>query len=187
MKNIIKTLAIIALAVITISCNTDDGTSTTGNTQEYFKYKIDDGPVRTFDYQAEGHLETDTSSIIDRYEINAIGISADTGEVRRIGGSFTFDSSGPFMPNTVYNWGWATDNDPTAKFFFIERTPSNLFALSLDFTMSAIITEVTSPNPTNIGDYLEFVFAGTYQDANNVTHSIEGQCRVLRDMDQNNP
>jgi len=184
MKLILKTITLIVFATLAFSCSDDDdGSTTTGNTQEYFKYTID-GVERIFDYDVEAHLETDSSTIIDRYEINASG-QQPSGDLRRIGASFFFDSSGAFMPNTTYNWGYADDTNTEAKFHFAESTFSNLFILTPDFTTHPIVTTVTSPTPTNIGDYLEFEFSGTFQDDNGNTKTISGVCRVQRDADQN--
>ncbi|WP_340155148.1 hypothetical protein [uncultured Winogradskyella sp.] len=181
MKKIIYLL--FALCTVTSCNNDDDGSTTTGNTDEYFKYTID-GVERIFDYDTEGHLETDSSTIIDKYEINASG-QQPSGDFRRISAVFTFDSSGSFMPNTNYNWGIALDSNPTAKFYFSENTFSNLFVLSLDFSSHPITATVTSTTSNNVGDYIEFDFSGTYLDDNNVTHNISGVCRVKRDADQN--
>lgn len=170
------------LILLTFSCsNDDDGSTTTGNTNEYFKYTID-GVERIFDYEVEGHLETDTSTIIDRFEINASG-QQPSGDLRRIAASFSFDSN-TFMPSTSYDWGLALDNDTTQKFYFAESTSTNLFILSGSFTDNPITATVTSANPTNIGDYLEFTFSGTFDD-NGTTRNISGECRVQRDTDQN--
>jgi len=173
----------LSITLFIFNCSDDDdGTSTTGNTQEYFKYTID-GVERIFDFDVEAHLETDTGSIIDRYEINASGISANE-TVRRIGASFSFDSNGPFMPNTMYNWGLALDSDTTEKFHFAESTVSNLFILSADFSLHPITATLISTVPSNVGDYLEFTFTGNFDD-NGTTKSISGECRVQRDADQN--
>jgi len=184
MKTILKnTLVLILFTTLIFSCSSDDdGSTTTGNTDEYFKYTID-GVERIFDNSVEGHLETDNSTIIDRFEINATGIQPN-GDVRRIGGSFSFDSNGAFMPNTTYNWGLALDNDTTEKFHFIETTFSHPFALSYDISPNLIIASITSTIPNNVGDYLEFTFTGTFDD-NGTTRSISGECRVQRDADQN--
>lgn len=179
-----KYILLFALAILTFSCSDDDdGSTTTGNTNEYFKYTID-GVERIFDYQVEAHLETDASTVIDKYEINASG-QQPSGDLRRIAAVFTFDSSGAFMPNTTYNWGVALDSDTTEKFYFAESTSSNIFAISTSFVDNPITVTVTSANPVSIGDYIEFTFAGAFQDSNNVTHNISGECRVQRDADQN--
>ncbi|WP_289044168.1 hypothetical protein [uncultured Olleya sp.] len=183
MKTIIKVILLLTISITVFNCSDDDdGSTTTGNTNEYFKYTID-GVERIFDYQVEGHLETDTSTIIDRFEINASG-QQPSGDLRRVGINFSFDSSGAFLPNTVYNWGVALDNTPTEKFYFGETTSTNLFLLSSDFNAHPIIATVTSVIPNAVGDYLEFTFVGSYTDDNNVSHSISGECRVQRDANQ---
>ena len=180
MKTIFNSLFIASFALLLFSCSSDDdGSTTTGNTQEYFKYTID-GVERIFDFEVEGHLETDTSTIIDRYEINASG-QQPSGDLRRIGASFSFDSNGAFMPNIIYNWGLAQDSDTTEKFYFAESTSSNLFLLSITQSIS---TTLTSAIPSSLGDYLEFTFSGTFDD-NGTTRTISGECRVQRDADQN--
>jgi len=165
-----KYIYLLTIALAIFSCSSDDdGSTTTGNTDEYFKYTID-GVERIFDNSVEGHLETDNSTVIDRFEINATGIQPN-GDLRRIGGGFSFDSNGAFMPNTTYNWGLALDNDTTEKFHFIETTLSHPFALSLDFTANPIIASITSTIPNNVGDYLEFTFKGTFDD-NGTTRNV---------------
>lgn len=170
------------LCIVTSCNNDDDGSTTTGNTDEYFKYSID-GLERIFDYEVEAHLETDLTTLIDKYEINASG-QQPSGDLRRIAAVFTFDSSGLFLPNSTYNWGVAQDNNPAAKFYFAENTSTNFFILSADYSVHPIDAEVTSANPINIGDYITFTFNGTFQDENNVTHNIDGMCRVKREVDQ---
>ncbi|WP_336127143.1 hypothetical protein [Mesoflavibacter sp. CH_XMU1422-2] len=59
-----------------------------------------------------------------------------------------------------------------------------MFVLSGDFATHPIVASVTSANPSNIGDYLEFTFSGTFDD-NGTTRTISGECRVQRDADQN--
>jgi hypothetical protein len=184
MKSIIKNIALSVFTLLAFSCSDDDdGSTTTGNTQEYFKYTID-GQERIFDYEVEAHLETNTSTIIHRYEINASG-QQPSGDLRRIGASFSFDGTGTFMPLMSYNWGLAEDNTPTARFHFAESTSSNLFLISGDFNAHPIVATVSSTNPVNIGDYIEFTFSGTFTDSNNATRNISGVCRVQRDADQN--
>lgn len=182
MKIVLKISLLLTLVFIVACSNDDDGSTTTGNTNEYYKYTID-GVERIFDYEVEGHLETDTSTIIDIFEINASG-QQPSGDLRRIAASFSFDSNGVFMPATTYNWGLALDSSPTEKFYFAESTSSNLFVLSGDFTTHPIVATVTSAIPSNIGDYLEFTFSGTFDD-NGTTRTISGECRVQRDADQN--
>lgn len=182
MKSILK-FSLLFILVLNLACSSDDdGSTTTGNTDEYFKYTID-GVERIFDYSVEGHLETDNSTIIDRFEINATG-QQPSGDLRRIAVAFSFDSNGAFMPNTTYNWGLALDNSPTEKFYFSESTSSNLFILSGDFSTHPIVATITSAIPSNVGDYLEFTFVGTFDD-NGTSRSISGVCRVQRDANQN--
>jgi hypothetical protein len=181
MRKIIYLLLL--LCFVTACDNDDDGSTTTGNTDEYFKYTID-GEERIFDYDVEGHLETETSTLIDKYEINASG-QQPSGNLRRIAAVFTFDSAGAFMPNTSCNWGIQQNTNASAEFYFAENTSSNLFILSPDFSSHPITATVTSAIPNNIGDYMEFDFTGTFLDENNVTHNISGTCRVKRDADQN--
>ena len=182
MKTIFKSFLLTVIVLLVFSCSSDDdGSTTTGNTQEYFKYSIDN-VERIFDYDVEAHLETDASTIIDRYEINATG-QQPSGDIRRIAAAFSFDSSGTFMPNTTYNWGLAQDSDTTEKFYFAESTSSNLFILSGNLGTHTIVATVTSANPVNVGDYLEFTFTGTFDD-NGTTKNISGECRVKRDANQ---
>lgn len=182
MKTILKISLLLTLVFIVACSSDDDGSTTTGNTDEYFKYTID-GVERIFDYEVEGHLETETSTIINRFEINATGLQPN-GDIRRIGGSFSFDSNGAFMPASTYNWGLALDNTPTEKFYFGETTSSHPFLLSFDISPNLIIASITSTIPNNVGDYLEFTFTGTFDD-NGTTRNISGECRVQRDADQN--
>lgn len=177
-----KTIYLLLILCIVTSCSDDDdGSTTTGNTAEYFKYTID-GVERIFDFEVEGHFETDMTTIIDKFEINASG-QQPSGDLRRIAAAFTFDNTA-FLPNTTYNWGLALDSDPTEKFYFAESTSTNLFILTADFATHPIVATVTSSNPINIGDYLEFNFLGTFDD-NGTTKNISGTCRVQRDTDQN--
>jgi len=172
----------ILLAILTttlfFSCDDDgDGSSTTGNT-EYFKYTID-GVERIFDHQIEAHLETDTRSDIDRYEINATGLN---GEVlRTIAGTFSFSNSSFLMTNTDYDWNIAA-NTSERGFLFAEITPSNFLFIPSN---EPITTTITSLPPNNVGDYIEFIFSGTYIDDNGVLRTISGECRVKRGVDQN--
>ncbi|WP_290700263.1 hypothetical protein [Lacinutrix sp.] len=181
MKTILKTLILTVFLTLAFNCSDDDdGTTTTGNTQEYFKYTID-GVERIFDFEVEGHFETDATTI-DKFEINASG-EQPSGSLRRIAAAFTFDNTA-FMPSTTYNWGIAQDSNTTEKFYFAESTSTNLFILTADFSAHPIVATVIPPNPVNVGEYLEFTFTGTFQDGNNVTRSIDGLCRVQRGMDQ---
>ncbi|WP_458626833.1 hypothetical protein [Winogradskyella sp. PC D3.3] len=183
-KLLIKSIGLIVLVFCTFSCsNDDDGSTTTGNTDEYFKYTID-GVERIFDYDIEAHLETDSSTLIDKYEINASG-QQPSGDLRHISAVFTFDSTGAFLPNIIYNWGVMQNVNSSEGFYFAENTLSHLFMLSPDFTIHQISATVTSAIPTSIGDYIEFEFSGTFTDDSNVTHNISGVCRVKRDADQN--
>ncbi len=186
MKHLIKPLTTLLLLAVFTSCDSDDGSSSNGNTLEYFKYSIDGGANRIFDNEIEAHLETNTNTIIDRYEINATGIRTD-GSLRRIAASFAFNSNGNFMPNITYDWGIAQDNTPAPTFYFAESTIGNFFLITADHTVHPIITMVNSSNPTIIGDYIEFSFNGSFQDDSNITHSISGECRVQRGVDQNFP
>lgn len=179
-KKLIYCIGILTIIFSFISCDNDDGSTTTGNTLEYFKYTID-GSERIFDYEVEGHLETQTTTSIDIFEINASG-QQPSGNLRRVAAAFSFVNTGAFLPSTTYNWGLALDNTPTEKFYFSESTPTNLFLLS---QTQPIVTTITSTIPNNIGDYLEFTFTGTFQDGNNVTRTISGECRVQRGADQN--
>ncbi|WP_055446439.1 hypothetical protein [Lacinutrix mariniflava] len=184
MKTILKSIMLLTIVLVAFGCSDDDdGSTTTGNTNEYFKYTID-GVERIFDYDIEAHLETDGTTIIDKYEINASGQQS-SGDLRRIAAVFSFDSSGAFMPNTIYNWGLALDSNPAAKFYFGETTPSHIFGLSIDYTSNPIDATVTSVIPSNVGDYLEFTFTGTFLDNSNVVHNISGECRVQREVTQN--
>ena len=183
MKHFYKLSLALIIVLTAFNCsNDDDGSTTTGNTDEYFKYTID-GVERIFDYEVEGHLETQTTTSIDIFEINASG-QQPSGDLRRIAAAFSFINTGAFLPNTTYNWGLALDNAPTEKFYFSESTSSNLFVLSPDFNTHPIVATITSTIPNNVGDYLEFTFTGTFQDDNNVTRTISGECRVQRDADQ---
>lgn len=178
-----KRVFMVLVGIVIISCDSDDGTSTTGNTDEYFKYSIN-GVERIFDNDVEAHLETDSGTIIDRYEINANGVSSN-GNFRRIGASFSFNSNNGFLPSTTYDWGLALDGDPVQKFYFSENTLGNLFILSPDFNQHPIVTNITSSIPVSIGDYIEFTFTGTFTDDSGNIQSITGECRAQRDLDQN--
>lgn len=183
MKRTIHYIGILGLLFIFNGCaNDDDGSTTTGNTDEYFNYTID-GVERIFDFEVEGHLETQTTTSIDIFEINASG-QQPSGEFRRIAVAFSFVNTGAFLPSTTYNWGLASENTPTERFYFSESTPSNLFILSGDFNTHPIVATITSTIPNTVGDYLEFTFSGTFQDDNNIMRMISGECRVQRDADQ---
>jgi len=160
----------------------DDGSTTTGNTQEYFKYTID-GVERIFDFDVEIHLETDTSTSANRFEFNASG-QQPSGALRRVSGNLYFDSNGVFLPVQPYNWGFLYNNETETKFFFSESTSSNIFVLTPSFTDHPIVATITGIAPNNVGDYLEFTFSGTFSQ-NGTTKTISGECRAQREADQN--
>jgi len=182
MKLIMKRVLILMLLLI-VACESDDGSSNTGNTDEYFKYTIN-GVERVFDYQVESHRETQSNSIIHSYEISALGLRSD-GEFRRVAATFFFDGNGTFMPTNTYEWGYTFPNDLTPRFYFAESTMSNFFLIEADFAMHPITATVTSAIPSNVGDYIEFTFTGMYKDQNGVMQPISGECRAQRDADQN--
>jgi hypothetical protein len=179
-----NTLIKISIALLVfISCNPDDdATNTTGNTQEYFKYTVD-GIERVFDNEVEAHYEATSNTTVRLFEINATGLYASEG-VRRIAAVFSFRNP----PTTVLNannypWG-LQDGSPSSTqqhFYFSESTPNHPFVLDLNHPINA---QITSTIPTNVGDYVEFTFSGTFTDHNNVQHNILGECRVQRDVDQ---
>ncbi|MEO8933415.1 MAG: hypothetical protein ABI295_03835 [Xanthomarina sp.] len=182
---LIKNLFILLIIITICSCgaNEDDGSTATGYLDEYFKYRVD-GVERVFDYEVEGHLETETNSTTHRFEINASGVQAVEGR-RRVGISFVFNSMDGFMPGTNYNWGMIPDSNPETKFYFLEITSNYLFIIEADFSVNPIVATLQSTVPINVGDYMEFTFFGTFQDDNHITRTISGECRVKRDADQN--
>lgn len=87
MKHFYKLSLVLIIVLTTFNCSSDDdGSTTTGNTDEYFKYTID-GVERIFDYDVEGHLETQTTTSIDIFEINASG-QQPSGDLRKNCSSF---------------------------------------------------------------------------------------------------
>lgn len=176
-----KTILLLTLLITISSCGSDDdGSTTTGNTQEYFKYTVD-GVERIFDYEVELHLETETGNAIDRLEINASGLYQD-GSLRHIAGNFFSPNTQFLQSNTACNWGFS--NGTSHNFMFAENTLNHLFLINNDFLLHPIVANVSN-TPTAIGDYIEFSFAGTYTDNNNAIHTISGLGRAQRDINQN--
>lgn len=175
-----KLISLLSILTLSLSCNTDDdGTTSTGNTQEYFKYTVD-GVERVFDYEVESHLETESTTSIDRFEINASGQYAN-GDLRRIAASFTFLNTTFLLSNTPYVWGLADGITNMQNFYFAESTVNHLFVLDSNQPITAEITTVT---PDAISDYFEFTFTGTFTETNGIVRTISGECRVQRDTDQ---
>lgn len=176
-----RIFSLIILFIVAWSCNPDDdGTSTTGNTQAYFKYTVD-GVERIFDVDVESHLETETVTSIDRFEFSASGLQ-NNGDLRRIAGSFTFVNSTFLLSNTPYNWGVADGITNMENFYFAESTVNHPFILTLN---QAITAEIVTSAPNNLSDYFEFTFSGNFTELNGTTHTILGSCRAQRDADQN--
>ncbi|WP_165748345.1 hypothetical protein [Cellulophaga sp. Z1A5H] len=179
---IIFTILSIAAIYLVSSCSSDDGSSTTGNTQEYFKYTVD-GVERIFDNEVEIHIETSSTTNLIKFEFNANGISPNTNDFRRVAGTFSFPDMATFNSSTIYDWG--VSDGVTKGFYFSETTSTNLFFISPDFSINPITATITTAIPTNVGDFIEFSFTGSYVDSANATHSISGVCRAERDLDQN--
>lgn len=180
MKTLLKLSLLLVTLIITSCGSDDDGSTTTGNTQEYFKYTVD-GVERIFDYQVEIHLETETGNAIDRLEINASGLYQD-GSLRRIAGNFFFPNTNFLQSNSNCNWGFS--DGTSHNYMFAESTQNHLFLINNNFLLHPIVANVTSI-PTAIGDYIEFTFTGTYTDNNNAIHTISGLGRAQREIDQN--
>lgn len=183
MKNLLKLSLLILIFQFAACSDSDDGSTTTGNTDEYFKYTAD-GVERIFDYTIEGHKETQTNSNVATFEINASG-QQPNGDLRRVAFTFFFDANGALLPTTSYPWGYPDPNAPTSTAYFAENTISNPFLLSVNYSENPIDVTITSAIPNNVGDYLEFSFTGMYTDmATNTMKTISGECRVQRDADQ---
>lgn len=105
MKIIINYVVVFVLVVTAFSCGSDDDAviTPTQNTAEYFKYSIDNGPVRIFDLTAKGTHSTNANSLSERFAFRA-GAGTANGSSVFVDADFTFQDFNAFLSTNTFDW-----------------------------------------------------------------------------------
>ncbi|MDX1272741.1 hypothetical protein, partial [Bizionia paragorgiae] len=133
MKIIINYVVVFVLVVTAFSCGSDDDAviTPTQNTAEYFKYSIDNGPVRIFDLTAKGTHSTNANSLSERFAFRA-GAGTANGSSVFVDADFTFQDFNAFLSTNTFDWG--VSNGISNNFYFYELSNSHPFVPSeVDF------------------------------------------------------
>ena len=148
MNSILKSISLTVILLLMYSCSSDDALTSTGNTDEYFKYTINNGTERVFDSQAKGWFTSNTNSVYQKFFFRA-GAETASGSSPIIDGSFTFQNSiykhsvtasrcvlawweGPtrWWRNLFFlNWLWACFNNHQGRWIFCVRTAEESWAV----------------------------------------------------------
>lgn len=182
MKIIINYVVVFVLVVTAFSCGSDDDAviTPTQNTAEYFKYSIDNGPVRIFDLTAKGTHSTNANSLSERFAFRA-GAGTANGSSVFVDADFTFQDFNAFLSTNTFDWG--VSDGTSNNFYFYELSNSHPFVPSgVDFPPNPVVCTVTL-HPTNVGDYLEFSFEGDFLYASDLSIQgfVSGEGRILRE------
>ncbi|SFD51778.1 hypothetical protein SAMN04489722_11145 [Algibacter lectus] len=183
MNSILKSISLAVILLLIYNCSNDDALTSTGNTDEYFKYTVNNGVERVFDSQAKGWFTSNTNSVYQKFFFRA-GAETASGSSPIIDGSFTFQDFSTFTSTT--NFGWGVSDGVTSNFYFTDVFAGNMFISSTTNLPSTPIMCTVTAHPVIVGDYIEFTFSGDYIDALDPTIQgyVEGEGRVLREMDQ---
>lgn len=177
---IIKIISLLTtLSIFLCSCSNNDPIAPTGNTTEYFKYTVDNGTEQVFDFEIESHFESvGQSPIAITYEFNAVAQTNNTdSSIKRLSGAFSFANESTFFTNNNYSWG-ASDGT-NVKFYFSSIRNDFLIGYNQAITCNISI------HPTNVNDYIEFSFSGNYTDTSGNSHTIQGEARIKRGINEN--
>jgi len=183
MNSILKSISLAVILLLIYNCSNDDALTSTGNTDEYFKYTINNGTERVFDSYAKGWFTSNANSVYQKFFFRA-GAETASGSSPILDGSFSFQDFTAFTSTTNFSWG--VSDGVTGKFYFTDFFAEQPFISSTTNLPSAPILCTVTMHPVNIGDYIEFTFSGDYIDALDPTIQgyVEGEGRVLREMDQ---
>lgn len=184
MKTILK-LTILYTFLLLFSCeNDDDVIIPTGNTQEYFKYTLNNGTERIFDSYAAGHfVASNTNDPYKKFFFRAATQETQAGNLI-VDADFTFQDWTTFLNTTNFTWG--VSDGTTANFYFSELTPGNMFFSHPIILPSNPVNCIVTVHPVNVGDYLEFTFSGNYNEASDasIQGTVSGEGRIKRNADQ---
>lgn len=184
MKQIIK-LCLTSMLLFLMACSSNNPIPiVTGNTQEFFKYTVNNQPERIFDSYASGHfVASPTNDPYKRFFFRASSQETQAGSLI-VDGDFTFQDWSVFMSSTNYNWG--VSDGVTANFYFTELTPGNMFFSHPIVLPNNPVNCVVTVHPLNVGDYIEFTFSGDYLDASDtsIQGTVSGEGRIKRKADQ---
>ena len=183
MNSILKSISLTVILLLMSSCSSDDALTPTGNTNEYFKYTVNNGVERVFDSQAKGWFTSNTNSVYQKFFFRA-GAETASGSSPIIDGSFTFQDFSMFTSTTNFSWG--VSDGVTSNFYFTDIFAGHSFISSITNLPSSPILCTVTMHPVVVGDYIEFTFSGDYIDAVDpaIQGYIEGSGRVLREIDR---
>lgn len=169
---------------VLFSCGNDDTIVPTGNTQEYFKYTLNNGAERIFDSYATGYyVASTTADPFKKFFFRASTQDTQGGSIK-VDGDFTFTDFNTFINTSNFTWG--ISDGITANFYFSEISPGNVF-LADQMTLPANpVNCLVTVHPNAVGDYLEFTFTGSYNEASNTSlqGTVSGEGRIRRIADQ---
>ncbi|MFD2909552.1 hypothetical protein ACFSX9_12505 [Flavobacterium ardleyense] len=182
--NIVIKFVLIFGFFIFLSCGNDDTIVPTGNTQEYFKYTLNNGTERVFDSYATGYfVASATADPFKKFVFRASTRDTQGGSIK-VDGDFTFSGWTAFSNSTNFTWG--VSDGLTANFYFSELTPGHIFFSDPLTIPTSPVTCVVTVHPAAVGDFLEFTFSGSYYDASNINleGTVSGEGRIRRTADQ---
>lgn len=154
--------------------------------------------VRGYDYASLQETSLNTVSVVS--PVTDLGnLIACTSVSEYI--TYTIDANSPVFVFAPINCFSFTDtisitgnNTPGNEYFYLRSSSQTVGAYNFDYNtgMYLAVTEGISSQPTPgiifnlnaygaVGGYVDITFSGTYEDFNNVSHTISGTVHVLRD------
>ena len=168
------------------NCSSNDTITPTLNTDEYFKYTLNNGSERVFDQSITAHLVTNPSPNYKRFFFRASASTTNGGSVY-VDGDFIFQNYAAFTSTITIPWGSNPTTPIITSFYFTELFSDDGFRFfpHNEYSSSPIDCTIIT-HALNIGDYLEFTFTGSYTHITDstITGTITGSGRMKRENDQ---
>ncbi|WP_028889335.1 hypothetical protein [Tenacibaculum ovolyticum] len=167
------------------SCSNNDTITPILNTDEYFKYTLNNSTERVFDKNMTAYFVTNPSTTYKRFYFRA---SANTtnGSSVYVDGNFTFFNYASFTAASSIPWGIPSTPIAT-NFYFTELFSEDGFKFfpHNEYNSSPINCTIIT-HAFNVGEYLEFTFTGNYTHITDpsITGTITGTGRMKRESDQ---
>jgi len=186
-KKKLLTFFYLFLSIIILgSCTNDDTITPILNTDEYFKYTLNNGPERVFDQSMTAYLVTNPSPNYQRFFFRASASTANGGSVY-VDGDFLFQNYAAFTSTTTVPWGSNPTPPIVTSFYFTELFSADGFRFfpHNEYNSSPIDCTIVI-HALNVGDYLEFTFTGNYTHISDpsITGTITGSGRMKRENDR---
>jgi len=179
-------IQLIITLFLLINCSNNDTITPTLNTDEYFKYTLNNGTERVFDGNITAYHVQNPSPNYQRLFFRASANTSNGGSVF-VDGDFIYPNYNSFITTSLVPWGLSTVLPITNQFYFSELLSDDGFKFIPHFSYSSSPINCTIvSHATNVGDYLEFTFTGSYTHVTDasITGTITGSARMKRENDR---